>query len=73
MSLDKSLKTSGALTKHHNVLSRAARIEKLKDEERFTDGENSPIGLPKVAHRKLKVGGKTKKKAEDKPAEEEKK
>jgi len=41
-------------------LNRAERIEKLKDEERWTEGA-SPYGLPKIAHRKVSVGGKSKK------------
>ncbi len=60
MSLHKTLKSKSSLTRHRNVLNRAERIEKLKDEERWADGE-SPYGLPKVAHRKVSVGGKTKK------------
>ena len=75
MSIDKSLKTSGALAKHRNVLKRAERIEKLKDEERWPE-DQSPFGLVKVAHRKAKVGGKVKKTTEvaaegegEKPAE----
>ena len=55
MSIDRSLKVKGALSRHRNVLSRAERIEILKEEERWSDGD--PVtGLPKVAHRKL--GGK---------------
>ncbi len=64
MSIDKSLKTSGALAEHRNVLKRAERIEILKDEERWPE-DSSPFGLIKVAHRKSKVGGKVKKKIED--------
>ena len=64
MSIDKSLKTSGALSEHRNVLTRAERIEKLKDEDRWLE-DQSPFGLVKVAHRKPKVGGKVKKKTED--------
>jgi len=60
VSLHKTLKSKSSLTRHRNVLNRAERIEKLKDEERWADGE-SPYGLPKVAHRKVSVGGKTKK------------
>ncbi len=63
MSIDKSLKTTGALSKHRNVLTRAERIEKLKDEDRWLE-DQSPFGLIKVAHRKAKVGGKVKEKAE---------
>ena len=64
MSIDKSLKTSGALAEHRNVLKRAERIEILKDEDRWPE-DASPFGLIKVAHRKSKVGGKVKKKIED--------
>lgn len=69
MSIDKSLKTTGALAKHRNVLSRTERIEKLKDEERWQE-DQSPFGLIKVAHRKAKLGGKTSKKAETAEATE---
>lgn len=64
MSLDQSLKTGGALSKHNNVLKRTVRIAKLQDEGRWS-AENSPFGLPKIAHRKSKIGGKVKKKAEE--------
>jgi len=62
MSLDKSLKTKATLERHRNVLSRAERIDKLKDADRWEQGR-SPFGLPKVAHRKAAIGGKDKKKA----------
>jgi len=52
MSLDKSLKSQGALVRHRNVLSRAERVEALKEEERWTEGR-TVFGLPKVAHRKV--------------------
>lgn len=60
MSLDRSLKTKAALTRHRNVLSRAERIKVLTDEERWPDGR-SVYGLPKVSHRKATVGKKEKK------------
>src|SRR5438046_1487712 len=60
MSMDRSLKSKAALTRHRNVLSRAERIKRLTDEERWTDG-TSIFGLPKVAHRKANVGAKKKK------------
>jgi small basic protein (TIGR04137 family) len=60
MSLDKSLKTLASLTRHRNVLTRYERIEVLKEEERWTEGRK-PIALPKIAHRKVNVGGKEKK------------
>lgn len=59
MSIDRSLKIKGALKRHRNVLSRAERIEKLKEEERWTE-EDSLLGLPKVAHRKSHAGRKSK-------------
>ncbi len=64
MSLDKSLKSGAALSRHRNVLTRAERIHALREEARWTD-DMEPFGLPKVAHRKAKVGGKVKKKTED--------
>lgn len=65
MSVDRSLKVKDALVRHRNVLTRAERIEALKDEERWTE-EQSVLGLPKVAHRKVAAG----KKAKGGPAEE---
>ena len=59
MSIDRSLKINGALKRHRNVLTRAERIEKLKDEDKWTE-EDSLLGLPKVAHRKSHAGRKTK-------------
>jgi len=59
MSIDRSLKIKGALKRHRNVLTRAERIEKLKDEERWSE-EDSLLGLPKVAHRKSHAGRKEK-------------
>ncbi|MHC4126504.1 MAG: small basic protein [Planctomycetota bacterium] len=57
MSIDRSLKIRGALSRHRNVLSRAERIEQLKEEERWSE-EDSLFGLPKVAHRKSHAGRK---------------
>jgi small basic protein (TIGR04137 family) len=67
MSVDRSLKIKGALRRHRNVLKRGERIEQLKDEERWTDGD-SVLGLPKVAHRKSHAGRKAAK--EELPAAE---
>ncbi len=66
MSIDRSLKLKGALARHRNVLTRAERVERLKEEERWAEGDNL-LGLPKVANRKVSVG---KKKAEAKPTAE---
>ena len=63
MSMDRSLKSKASLSRHRNVLTRAERIKILEDQEKFKKGEINPFGLPKVAHRKAAVGGKTKKAA----------
>ena len=47
MSLHKSLKQTNALKRRRNVLTRAERIERLKEDEEWEDGM-SPFGLPKV-------------------------
>ena len=59
MSIDRSLKIKGALKRHRNVLTRAERIERLKDEDRWSQGD-SLLGLPKVANRKIHTGRKEK-------------
>ena len=66
MSIDPSLKIKGALTRHRNVLTRAERIEKLKDLDGWSE-EDSLLGLPKVANRKVHTGRKI---AEEKTDEE---
>jgi small basic protein (TIGR04137 family) len=60
--MDRSLRSKSSLTRHRNVLSRDERIKILADQERFK-ADDCPYGLPKVAHRKAPVGGRTKKKA----------
>jgi len=59
MSIDRSLKVKGALERHRNVLTRSERIERLKDEGRWSDGQ-SVLALPKVEHRKSHAGRKAK-------------
>jgi small basic protein (TIGR04137 family) len=59
MSMDPSLKAANALIRHRNVLTRAERLEKLKDEEKWNE-EKSVFGLPKVGHRKAVVAAKVK-------------
>lgn len=60
MSIDRSLKIKNALTRHRNVLSRAERIEALKEDEKWTD-DTSVFGLPKISHRKIHAGKKASK------------
>ena len=69
MSMDRSLKSRSTLSRHRNVLTRAERIVILEDKEQFGDGD-SPYGLPKVAHRKAPIGGKSKKKGKEEEGEE---
>jgi small basic protein (TIGR04137 family) len=52
MSLDRSLKSANALIRHRNVLTRGERLEKLAEQEKWNESK-SPLGLPKVAHRKM--------------------
>ncbi|HSV98927.1 MAG TPA: small basic protein [Sedimentisphaerales bacterium] len=59
MSIDPSLKLKNALVRHRNVLTRAERLDVLKDEERWNEGD-PVMGLPKVGHRKSTAGKKAK-------------
>ncbi len=70
MSLDKSLKGKNRLERHRNVLTRAERVEKLKELGRWTE-ESTVIGLPKVLNRKVSVGKKVKEKKGEQAAEGE--
>src|SRR5688500_15318744 len=52
MSLDRSLKAANTLVRHRNVLTRAERLARLSEEEKWN--ESKPVfGLPKVANRKM--------------------
>ncbi len=70
MSLDKSLKSKSALSRHRNVLTRAERVLKLQDEGKWDEENSSPFGMPKVGHRKPSVGKKSSKKKKEEAAEE---
>jgi small basic protein (TIGR04137 family) len=64
MSLHRSLKTKPtALNQHRNVLTRAERIERLREKGKF-DPDQSPIGLVKVANRMVATKKKKTEKAE---------
>jgi small basic protein (TIGR04137 family) len=65
MSIDKSLKRRSAGSQNRSVLTRAERIKKLQEAEKWTDGR-SPFGLPKVRVQKivLKKAKKAEKAAE---------
>lgn len=67
MTMDKSLKVQAGAIKSRNVLTRAERIAKLQESNRWND-ESTVLGMPKV--RVLKVSLKKKKKVkkeEDEP------
>ena len=70
MSLDRSLKSGAGLERHRNVLSRAERIQRLATRGQFDLEQDSPLGLPKVANRKVVTGGKSKNKKPDAEAAE---
>lgn len=64
MTMDKSLRVRKGATSARGVLSRAERIAKLKELERWQDGR-SPLGLPKVRVYKVSMKKKKKAKAEE--------
>ena len=71
MSLHRSLKTKPAgLNQHRNVLNRAERIEILANDDKYDDGTTSPIGLPKVGSRKIKLASKKQSTTEEGEAED---
>jgi len=64
MSIHSSLKQkSGALNQHRNVLTRAERVAKLTELEKFDAAKNTALGLPKVRSIKAAVAKKPKKEA----------
>jgi small basic protein (TIGR04137 family) len=67
MTIDKSLKVRAGMIRNRNVLTRAERLLKLKESERWKDGD-PVLGLPKV--RVAKVSLKKKKKAKKEEGEE---
>lgn len=64
MPIDKSLKVKAGAIQNRNVLTRAERIAKLKEQERWQDG-GSVLGLPKVRVVKLALKKKKKAKTEE--------
>lgn len=64
MPIDKSLKVKAGAIQNRNVLTRAERIEKLKEQDRWQEG-GSILGLPKVRVVKLALKKKKKAKAEE--------
>lgn len=66
MTMDKSLRVRTGSSSARGVLSRAERIARLKEQDRWQDGR-SPLGLPKV--RVLKLAMKKKKVKKEEGAE----
>jgi small basic protein (TIGR04137 family) len=64
MTIDKTLKVRRGATSNRSVLTRAERLERLKETDRWQEGQ-SPLGLPKVRVRKLSMKKKKKKAKED--------
>lgn len=61
MTIDKSLKIRAGITRSRNVLTRAERLEKLKERNRWSEGD-PVLGLPKVGVVKVSLRKKKKKK-----------
>ncbi len=69
MTIDKSLKVRRGLISNRSVLSRAERILRLTETERWKEGD-PVLGLPKVRVKKLSLKKKKKvKKDEDETSE----
>jgi len=64
MTIDKSLKIKAGAAKVRNVYTRAERITRLKELERFEEGDKI-YGLPKVRVAKVSLKKKKKVKKED--------
>jgi len=64
MTIDKTLKVARGLARSRSVLTRAERLTRLKEADRWQEG-SSPVGLPKVRVYKLAMKKKKKKEAEE--------
>jgi len=62
MSIDKSLKRKGGMSKQRCVLTRAERIAKMMENGQF-GADRSPFGLPKTRVQKVVLKKKAKKEA----------
>jgi len=60
MSIDKSLKRKGSMTRTRCVMKRSERIAKMMEDGRWTDGA-SPFGIPKTRVVKIVLKKKAKK------------
>ena len=64
MTLDKSLRVSGGAIKNRNVLTRVERLRRLKELDRWNEGE-PVLGIPKTRVVKVSLKKKKKVKKED--------
>lgn len=65
MTMDKSLKVKAGAIKARNVLTRAERIARLQEMDKWTD-DSTVVGMPKVRVQKVSLKKKKKvKKADD--------
>ena len=64
MTMDKSLRVRRGLLRARGVLTRAERITRLQEADRWKE-DGSPLGLPKVRVYKLAMKKKKKKKEEE--------
>ena len=71
MTIDKSLRVQSGTARSRNVLTRAERIGKLEEADRWKDGD-SVLGLPKVRVQRLSLKKKKKVKKEEEDSAEEK-
>ena len=68
MTIDKSLRVRAGLARNRSVLTRAERLVKLQEADRWTE-DNPPIGLAKVRVQKLSLKKKKKVKKEEETGE----
>ncbi len=64
MTIDKSLKVRTGMLRTRNVLTRAERLAKLQESERWQEGD-PVLGMPKVRVQKISLKKKKKSKKDD--------
>ena len=64
MTIDKSLRVRAGMIRNRNVLTRAERLVRLIENERWSE-EESVYGIPKVSVQKIALKKKKKVKKED--------
>lgn len=73
MTIDKSLKVKAGAIRNRNVLTRAERLAKLSENDRWSEGD-PVLGLPKVRVQKISLKKKKKvKKADEDEGDKKKK